>query len=129
MVGGAAETNDGSAGSTGAAGAEGDTDLDGVAIRSVDDATVAPSSVPQASWEGREEEIVLMGSEGSTGAELDSGRIGVRETTHKVLTSSELTGSDEEGSATLGCASAGAGISVGATSYTTMLMIFRSIRR
>ena len=45
-----------------------------------------------------------MGSKGSTEAELDSERIGVRAKTPKVLTFSKPVGSEEEGSATLGCA-------------------------
>ena len=39
-----------------------------------------------------------MGSEGSTGAKLDLEKTGVRAKTPEVLTSSELVGSDEEGS-------------------------------
>ena len=69
-----------------------------------------------------------MGSEGSTEAELDSERTGVREKTPEVPTSSKPIGLEEEGSATLGRASAGAGVGVGAASCVTTLMIFRSIR-
>ena len=73
-----------------------------------------------------------MESKGSTGVELDSERIGVREKTPKVSTSSKPAGSDEEGSATLGCVSvatgASAGVGVGAASCATTLMILQSIR-
>ena len=47
-----------------------------------------------------------MGSEGSTEAELVSEKTGVREKTPKVPASSKPVGSEEEGPATLGCASA-----------------------
>ena len=70
-----------------------------------------------------------MGSEGSTRAELDSKKTGARAETLKVLTSLKPVGSEGEGSATLGCASAGAGAYAGATSRATTLTIFRSIRR
>ena len=74
-----------------------------------------------------------MGSEGSTEAELGSERTGVREKTPEVPTSSKSAGLEEEGSATLGCVSAGAGacagVNVGAASCATTLMIFQSIRR
>ena len=69
-----------------------------------------------------------MGSKGSTEAELDSERIGVRAKTPEVPTSSKPTGSEEEESATLCCASAGAGVCVGVVSCVSTLMIFRSIR-
>ena len=73
-----------------------------------------------------------MGSEGSTRAELDSGKTGVREKTPEVSTSSEPAGLDEEGSTALGCACVGvgarAGVSVGAASRAMMLMVFRLIR-
>ena len=65
-----------------------------------------------------------MGSEGSIGAELDSGMIGVRKKTLKVPASSEPTGSGKDGLATLRCANAG----VGVASCVTTLMTFRSIR-
>ena len=65
-----------------------------------------------------------MGSEGSTGAELDSGKTGVREKTPKVLTSLKPAGSKEEGPATLGCASACAGVCAGVASCASMLMTF-----
>ena len=51
-----------------------------------------------------------MGSEGSTRAELDIEKTRVREKTPEVLTSSKPAGSKEKGPATLGCASAGAGV-------------------
>ena len=74
-----------------------------------------------------------MGSEGSTGVELNLERTGVREKTPEVPASSKPAGSDEDGLTTLGCASAGAsasaGVGVGAISCTTTLMIFLSIRR
>ena len=70
-----------------------------------------------------------MGLEGSTRAELDSKRTGVREKTPEVLTSSKPTGSEEEASATLGCVSAGVGVCAGVASCTSTLMIFQSIRR
>ena len=73
-----------------------------------------------------------MGSKGSTGAELDSEKTGVREKTPEVPTSSKPAGSGEEGLATLGCASAGAGVcagaGVGAASCVATLMTLRSIR-
>ena len=118
----------GSAGSTGATGVEGDTDLDGVAIEFVGDAAAASLSVLWAHWERLVEEIAPKGLERSTGAELDSERTRVREKTLEVPTSSEPAGSEEEGSATLGCASTSAGVGVGAASCATMLLIFRSIR-
>ena len=65
-----------------------------------------------------------MGSKGSTGAELELEKTGVRVKTPEVLTSSKPAGSEEEGSATLSCASAGAGVCVGVASYASMLMIF-----
>ena len=125
---GATAAADGSAESTGATKVEEDTDLDGVTIEFVGDATAASLSVPRASWERLEEEVAPMGSEGSTKAEVDSKRTGVREKIPEVSTSSKPTGSEEEGSATLGCVSVGAGVGVGAASCATMLMIFRSIK-
>ena len=69
-----------------------------------------------------------MGSEGSTRAELDLEKTGVREKTAEVPTSLEPAGSEEKGSTTLGCASAGVGVGVGAASCTTTLMVLQSIR-
>ena len=100
--------------------------MDGAASMSASDVAAASSSILWASWEGKGEEIAPMGSEGSTKAELDSERIGMREKTPKVMTSSEPAGSDKEGSAMLGCASACA--AVGAAFCTTMLITFWSIR-
>ena len=65
-----------------------------------------------------------MGLEGSTKAELDLEKTRVREKTPEVPTSSEPTGSEEEGPATLRCVSA----SAGAASCTSTLMILQSIR-
>ena len=70
-----------------------------------------------------------MGSKGSTRAELDSKRTGVREKIPKVPTSLKLTGPEEKGLATLGCARASAGVDVGAASCASTLMILLSIRR
>ena len=70
-----------------------------------------------------------MGSEGSTGAELDSEKTGVREKTPEVPTSLKPVGSEEEGLATLRYASADAGVGVGVASCASTLMTFRSIRR
>ena len=58
-------------GSVGATGTAGDIGLDCAADESTGDAPTTSSSVPQASWEGREKEIAPMGSKGSIGAELD----------------------------------------------------------
>ena len=57
-----------------------------------------------------------MGSKGFIGAELNLKKTGVREKTPEVPTSLKLAGSEEEGPATLGCVSAGAGVRVGAAS-------------
>ena len=67
-----------------------------------------------------------MGSEGSTGAKLDSEKTGVREKTPEVSASSKPTGLEEEGPVTLRCACASVGacayVSVGAASCATTLM-------
>ena len=80
-----------------------------------------------------------MGSEGSTGVELDLEKIKVREKTSKVPISSVPTGPEEEGPATLRCACVGAGTcvgvgvgvgaGVGVASFAMRLMVFRSIKR
>ena len=69
-----------------------------------------------------------MGLEGSIEAELDSEKTGVREKTPKVPTSSKLASSEEEGPATLGCASASAGVCASVASCMSMLIIFRLIK-
>ena len=71
-----------------------------------------------------------MGLEGSTGAELDTKKTGVREKTSEVLASAKPTGLEEEGTATLGCASASvcASVEVGVASYATTLKTLWSIR-
>ena len=51
-IGGAVETADGNAGSTGAVGAEGVTGPVCAAVRSANDVVVASLSVLRASWEG-----------------------------------------------------------------------------
>ena len=82
------------------------------------------------SWEGNRDDVAPMGSKGSTRAKLDSARTRVREKTLEVSASPEPASSDEEGSATLGCASAYAcvGVGVGVASYAITLMTFQSIR-
>ena len=73
-----------------------------------------------------------MGFEGSTEAEMDLKKIGVREKTPEVPTSAKPVGSKKEGPATLGCASASVGVCtsarVGAASYVATLKTLRSIR-
>ena len=72
LVGGAARTADGSVGSTRATGTAGDTGLDCSTDESAGVAAAASLSVPRASREEKGEDMAPMGSEGSTGAELDS---------------------------------------------------------
>ena len=67
----------GSAGSTGAANTGGGAYLDGVATEPAVDPSVALPSVPRTNRERQEEGIAPMGSEGPTGAELDSKKIKV----------------------------------------------------
>ena len=66
-----------------------------------------------------------MGSEGSTGVELDLEKSGVDP---EVPTTVKPVGSEEEGSTTLGCASAGAGVCASVGYCSSTLMILRSIR-
>ena len=88
---------DSSAGSTRAARVEEGTYLNVAAIRFAIDSAVVSSNVPQANWEGREEEIAPMGSKGSTRVELDSERTGVREKTLEISTSLSLQARKREG--------------------------------
>ena len=124
MASNAAESADGSARSTGAAGVDGNTGLGCATVEPAGNVATASSSVLRVSWERKGEDMAPMESEGSIRAKLDSGKTGVREKTPEILTSSKPAGSKEEVLATLGCASAGAGVA----SCASTLMIFRSIR-